>query len=228
MSNVLITGAGRGLGLEVAHEYARVGWYVIGCCRHAKAARPLADLGAEVVKLDVADARDVTALSKRLAATTIDLFICNAGIAGARNPVLAGTTQADFDAVMRTNVLGPMWLSAALADRIAAGGQGRGGKIAYVSSRMGSIGAMANAGSALYRASKAALNAIVKAAALELAPRGVVAIALHPGWVRTDMGGAGADIDPETSVAGMRGVIERAGSRDSGRFFDYTGKEVPW
>jgi NAD(P)-dependent dehydrogenase (short-subunit alcohol dehydrogenase family) len=228
MSNVLITGAGRGLGLEFARQYARDGWDVIGCCRHPKAALPLADLGAEIVKLDVADARDVTALSKRLAATTIDLFICNAGIAGARNPVLAGTTQADFDAVMRTNVLGPMWLSAALADRIAAGGQGRGGKIAYVSSRMGSIGAMANAGSALYRASKAALNAIVKAVALELAPRGVVAIALHPGWVRTDMGGAGADIDPETSVAGMRGVIERAGSRDSGRFFDYTGKEVPW
>jgi NAD(P)-dependent dehydrogenase (short-subunit alcohol dehydrogenase family) len=228
MSNVLITGAGRGLGLEFARQYARDGWDIIGCCRHPKAARPLADLGAEVVKLDVADARDVTALSKRLAATTIDLFICNAGIAGARNPVLTGTTQADFDAVMRTNVLGPMWLSAALADRIAAGGQGRGGKIAYVSSRMGSIGAMANAGSALYRASKAALNAIVKAVALELAPRGVVAIAMHPGWVRTDMGGAGADIDPETSVAGMRGVIERAGSRDNGRFFDYTGKEVPW
>jgi NAD(P)-dependent dehydrogenase (short-subunit alcohol dehydrogenase family) len=228
MSNVVITGAGRGLGLEFARQYARDGWDVIGCCRHPKAARPLVEVGAEVVKLDVADARDVTALSKRLAATTIDLFICNAGVAGARNPVLTGTTQADFDAVMRTNVLGPMWLSAALADRIAAGGQGRGGKIAYLSSRMGSIGAMANAGSALYRASKAALNAVVKAVALELAPRGVVAIALHPGWVRTDMGGAGADIDPETSVAGMRAVIERAGSRDSGRFFDYTGKEVPW
>jgi NAD(P)-dependent dehydrogenase (short-subunit alcohol dehydrogenase family) len=228
MRNVLITGANRGLGLEFARQYARDGWEVIACCRHPKAARALADLGAEVFKLDVADAGDVTALSKRLAGTTIDLFICNAGVAGARNPVLTGTTQADFDAVMRTNVLGPMWLSAALADRIAAGAGGRGGKIAYLSSRMGSIAAMANAGSALYRASKAALNAIAKAVALELAPRGVVAIALHPGWVRTDMGGAGADLEAEASVAGMRTVIARVEARDSGRFFDYTGKDVPW
>jgi len=228
MPNVLITGASRGLGLEFARQYAADGWEVIGCCRHPKAARALADSGAEVVKLDVTDARDVTALSKRLAATAIDLFICNAGVAGARNPVLLGTTQADFDAVMRTNVLGPMWLAAALADRIAAGGDGRGGKIAFLSSRMGSIAAMSNAGSALYRASKAALNAIAKAVALELAPRGVVVIALHPGWVRTDMGGAGADIEAQASVAGMRAVIARAGARDSGRFFDYTGKEVLW
>ncbi len=228
MRNVLITGASRGLGLEFARQYAKEGWQVVGCCRHPKAARALADSGAELVKLDVTDARDVTALSKRLAATTIDLLICNAGVTGARNPVLTGATQADFDAVMHTNVLGPMWLAAALADRIAAGGDGRGGKIAFLSSRMGSIAAMANAGSALYRASKAALNAIAKAVALELAPRGVVAIALHPGWVRTDMGGAGADIEIEASVAGMRSVIARAGARDSGCFFDYTGKEVPW
>lgn len=228
MRNVLITGAGRGLGLEFARQYAEDGWNVIACCRQPKAARELSNLDAEVIKLDVVDARDVTALSKRLAATAIDLFVCNAGIAGARNPVLTGTSQADFDAVMRTNVLGPMWLSAALADRIAAGGEGRGGKAAYLSSRMGSIAAMTNSGSALYRASKAALNAIVKAVALELSPRGVVAIALHPGWVRTDMGGAGADIEAEASVAGMRSVIDRSGASDSGRFFDYTGKEVPW
>lgn len=225
---VLITGAARGLGLEFTRQYADAGWNVVACCRQPKAAHALSNLDAEVVKLDVTDAREVTALSKRLAATAIDLFVCNAGVAGARNPVLAGTSRADFDAVMHTNVLGPMWLSAALADRIAAGGEGRGGKIAYLSSRMGSIAAMANSGSALYRASKAALNAVVKAVALELAARGVVAIALHPGWVRTDMGGAGADIEPETSVAGMRAVIERAGARDSGRFLDYTGKELPW
>jgi len=228
MPTVLITGANRGLGLEFARQYAAERWEVIGCCRQPKAARALSDSGAEVVKLDVTDARDVTALSKRLAASPIDLFICNAGVSGARNPVLSATTQADFDAVMRTNVLGPMWLCAALADHVAAGGKGRGGKIALLSSRMGSIAAMNNGGSALYRASKAALNAVAKAVALELAPRGVVVIALTPGWVRTDMGGAGADIDAQASVAGMRAVIARAGARDSGRFFDYTGQEVPW
>lgn len=222
MPLALITGANRGLGLEFARQYAGAGWEVIGGCRHPKAAGDLSQL-ATAVKLDVTDARDVTALSKRLAATTIDVLVCNAGTAGARAAVLAATTQADFDSVMRTNVLGPMWVTAALAHRVAAGG-----KLAYLSSRMGSIGAMANAGSAAYRASKAALNAIVKAVALELAPRGVVALALHPGWVKTGMGGPGADIDVQTSVAGMRAVLDRAGVRESGRFFDYTGKELPW
>jgi NAD(P)-dependent dehydrogenase (short-subunit alcohol dehydrogenase family) len=223
MPLALITGANRGLGLEFTRQYLRNGWRVIGCCRNPDAAGELATAGAEVMKLDVARAADITAASKRLAGTSIDLVVCNAGVAGARAAVLSPVTQADFDQVMRTNVLGPMWISAALADRLRPGG-----KIAYLSSRMGSIAAMSNAGSALYRASKAALNAVVKAVALELASRGITAIALHPGWVKTDMGGAGADIDAETSVAGMRAVIEGAGPRVSGHFLDYTGKEIPW
>ena len=223
MPLALITGANRGLGLEFTRQYLRDGWRVIGCCRNPDAAGELATAGAELMKLDVARAADVTAASKRLAGTSIDLVVCNAGVAGARAAVLSAVTQADFDQVMRTNVLGPMWISAALADRLRPGG-----KVAYLSSRMGSIGAMSNAGSALYRASKAALNAVVKAVALELASRGVTAIALHPGWVKTDMGGAGADIDAETSVTGMRAVIEGAGPRVSGHFLDYTGKEIPW
>ena len=223
MPLALITGANRGLGLEFTRQYLRDGWRVIGCCRNPDAASELATAGAELMKLDVTRAADVTGVSKRLAATSIDLVVCNAGIAGARAAVLSPITQADFDQVMRTNVLGPMWVSAALAEHLRPGG-----KIAYLSSRMGSIGAMSNAGSALYRASKAALNAVVKAVALELASRGATAIALHPGWVKTDMGGAGADIDAETSVAGMRAVIEGAGPRVSGHFLDYTGKEIPW
>ena len=223
MPRALITGANRGLGLEFTRQYLRDGWRVIGCCRNPDAAGELATAGAEVMKLDVVRAGDVTAASKRLAATSIDLVVCNAGVAGARAAALSPVTQADFDQVMRTNVLGPMWISAALAEHVRPGG-----KIAYLSSRMGSIGTMSNAGSALYRASKAAPNAVVKAVALELASRGVTAIALHPGWVKTDMGGAGADIDAETSVAGMRAVIEGAGPRVSGHFLDYTGKEIPW
>ena len=223
MALALITGANRGLGLEFTRQYLHDGWRVIGCCRDPGAAHELASAGAEVMKLDVTQAADVSAASKRLAGTSIDLLVCNAGVSGARAPVLSPVTQADFDQVMHTNVLGPMWISAGLADHVRPGG-----KIAYVSSRMGSIGAMNNAGSILYRASKAALNAVVKAISLELASRGVTAIALHPGWVKTDMGGAGADIDAATSVAGMRAVIEGAESRVSGHFFDYTGKEIPW
>jgi NAD(P)-dependent dehydrogenase (short-subunit alcohol dehydrogenase family) len=223
MPLALITGANRGLGLEFSRQYARDGWQVIGCCRDPDAAGELAGTGAEVMKLDVTQIADVTAASKRLVDRNIDLIVCNAGVAGSRASVLSPVTQADFDQVMRTNVLGPMWISAALAEHVQTGG-----KIAYLSSLMGSIGAMTNGGSALYRASKAALNAVVKAVALELASRRVTALALHPGWVRTDMGGANADIDASTSVAGMRAVIESAGPRVSGHFFDYTGKEIPW
>jgi NAD(P)-dependent dehydrogenase (short-subunit alcohol dehydrogenase family) len=219
----LITGANRGLGLEFARQYVREGWKVIGCCRDPAKAGELNDTGAEVVKMDVTQAADISAMAKRLAATDIDVLICNAGVSGPRASVLTPVAQADFDQVMRTNVLGPMWAGAALAGRVR-----KGGKIAYVSSRMGSIGDMSNPGSALYRASKAALNAVVKAASLELKPRGVTAIALHPGWVKTDMGGAGADIDVKTSIAGMRAIIAKAGPGVSGHFFDYTGKELPW
>jgi len=223
MPVALITGANRGLGLEFARQYAGAGWRVIGCCRNPEAAHELAHAGAEVMKMDVTQVADVTAASKRLAGTSIDVLVCNAGVSGTRAPALKAVTQTDFDQVMRTNVLGPMWISSSFADCMVPGG-----KIAYVSSRMGSIGAMANAGSALYRASKAALNAVVKAVSLELASRGMTAVALHPGWVRTDMGGAGADIDVETSIAGMRAVIDGAGPSASGHFFDYTGKEIPW
>jgi NAD(P)-dependent dehydrogenase (short-subunit alcohol dehydrogenase family) len=223
MPLALITGANRGLGLEFSRQYARDGWHVIGCCRDPGTADLLAGTGAEVLKLDVTQTADVTAASKRLVGRNIDLIVCNAGVTGSRGSVLSPVNQAEFDQVMRTNVLGPMWISAALAEHVRPEG-----KIAYLSSRMGSIGAMTNAGSALYRASKAALNAVVKAVALELSPRGVTALALHPGWVKTDMGGAGADIDAATSVAGMRAVIENAGLHVSGHFFDYTGKEIPW
>jgi NAD(P)-dependent dehydrogenase (short-subunit alcohol dehydrogenase family) len=223
MPLALITGANRGLGLEFSRQYARDGWQVIGCCRDPGTADLLAGTGAEVMKLDVTQIADVTAASKRLVGRNIDLIVCNAGVTGSRASVLGPVSQAEFDQVMRTNVLGPLWISAALAEQLRTGG-----KIAYLSSLMGSIGAMTNAGSALYRASKAALNAVLKAVALEFASRRVTALALHPGWVRTDMGGASADIDASTSVAGMRAVIESAGPRVSGHFFDYTGKEIPW
>ena len=140
MALALITGANRGLGLEFTRQYLQDGWRVIGCCRDPDGAHELASAGAEVMKLDVTQAADVSAASKRLAGTSIDLLVCNAGVSGARAPVLSPVTQADFDQVMHTNVLGPMRIGAALADHVRPGG-----KIAYLSRRMGSIGAMKNA-----------------------------------------------------------------------------------
>jgi NAD(P)-dependent dehydrogenase (short-subunit alcohol dehydrogenase family) len=123
---------------------------------------------------------------------------------------------------MRTNVLGPMRVIPQIVEALAPGG-----RIAVLSSRMGSISGRAAAGSSLYRASKAAVNSVVKDASIAFAGR-AVCIAFHPGWVRTDMGGSGADIDAATSVSGMRKVIAGLRPADNGGFFGYDGQTLPW
>jgi len=223
MKRVLITGANRGLGLEFARQYRAAGAEVIGTCRRADAANTLRETGAEIIALDVTDGAAVDRLAAMFADRRLDLVICNAGVAGARAHVAQPVTASDFDLVMRTNVFGPMRLIAAIASRMA-----NPGAIAVISSRMGSIGGMGDGGYALYRASKAAVNAVTRAASLEFAADGLAVLALHPGWVKTDMGGADADIDVATSVSGMRRLIDQASARESGRFFDYTGTELSW
>jgi len=124
---------------------------------------------------------------------------------------------------MRTNVLGPLRLTLAFAHNVA---KARGAMV-FLSSRMGSISGMSSSSGIAYRASKAALNAVVKATSLELGKKGVRVMALHPGWVRTDMGGPQAMLTPTESVAGMRHVIENASDKHGG-FFDNTGATIPW
>jgi NAD(P)-dependent dehydrogenase (short-subunit alcohol dehydrogenase family) len=223
MPRTLITGAGRGLGLEFARQYRAAGWDVVATCRQLAAAASLRALGCETDVLDVTDAGAIDSVAAKIPPGSLDLLVLNAGTAGRRTPVLQTTEPGDFDAVMRTNVFGPMRLVAALADRVADGG-----RIAVISSRMGSIGEMSNGNSVLYRASKAAVNAIARAAAIELAARGVTVVVLHPGWVKTDMGGPQADIDVATSVAGMRATILRAGATGGAHFYDYQGQAVAW
>jgi NAD(P)-dependent dehydrogenase (short-subunit alcohol dehydrogenase family) len=223
MPRVLVTGAGRGIGLEFARQYRASGWHVVATCRNAEAASVLRAIGCATLLLDVTDAAAIDAFAAGIPLRSLDLAILNAGTAGRRTSVLDPTDADDFDAVMRTNVFGPMRLFVALSDRIA-----EGGRIAAISSRMGSLGCTANGRSALYRASKAALNAVARAASFELAPRGVIVVVLSPGWVKTDMGGAQADLDVATSVAGMRIAIERTGLADSGRFVDHAEAAIDW
>ena len=223
MSRILITGAGRGIGREFARQYRKTGAEVVATCRSAEAAAELEELGCTTAIVDMTDAAAIDAVATTIAAQSLDVAILNAGTAGHRVPVLELTEPDDFDAVMRTNVFGPMRLIPALADRVA-----KGGRIAMLSSRMGSVGLTANGRSVLYRASKAALNAVARAAAVELAPRGVIVVVLSPGWVRTDMGGADADLDVVTSVAGMRTAIERTTLADSGRFVDHAEAPIIW
>jgi NAD(P)-dependent dehydrogenase (short-subunit alcohol dehydrogenase family) len=220
---VLVVGASRGIGLEFVRQYRADGARVLATHRAAADAARLRALGAEPLPLDVLDAGAIAGLGRRLAGERLDVAIFNAGVFGPRTPGVVAPEAEAFDMVMHTNVLAAMRLIPLLAPALAGGG-----RLAVLSSRMGSISLMQSSSGWLYRASKAALNAALKAASIELGAQGIVCVALHPGWVRTDMGGAGADIDAADSVAGMRRVIAAADAASNGGFFDYGGERLAW
>jgi len=176
------------------------------------------------VALDLLDEHALAGFTDQLAAEKIDIMILNAGLYGPRTSAIAAPGGLDFDAVMQTNVRAPMQLIAMLAPNLVAAR----GKLAVISSRMGSISLMTSTAGWLYRASKAAVNSALRSTSLELGPQGVVCIAFHPGWVRTDMGGAGADIDASASVAGMRRVLATANDSSNGKFLNYNGEQLAW
>lgn len=231
MPTLLITGSNRGLGLEFARQYAADGWRVLACCRapeEATALQALADGAPGRVTLhalDVADLSAIDALAGSLRGTPIDLVINNAGIYPDRH---GGFGHTDYDAWMMAflvNTMAPMRVAEAFAPHLDLG---RGKTIATVSSKMGSLDDNTSGGCYLYRSSKAAVNMVVKSLSLDLAPRGIRAVVLHPGWVQTDMGGPNAQIDARTSVAGMRRVLAQIENADSGRFLSYDGSEIAW
>jgi NAD(P)-dependent dehydrogenase (short-subunit alcohol dehydrogenase family) len=224
MTTVLVVGASRGIGREYVRQYAADGATVIGTARSEAGLAAVREAGGEPLALDVLDAPAVAALGARLADRAIDIAIINAGVYGPRISAVQPPGDEEFDLVMRTNVRAPMQLLSALAPVLTASR----GKVAVVSSKMGSVSLMSSSAGWLYRASKAAVNAAVKAASLELGPRGVVCVAFHPGWVKTDMGGADADIDVATSVAGMRRVLAAANESHSGKFLNYGGEQISW
>ena len=226
MPTVLITGANRGIGLEFARQYAEAGYRVHAACRTPESADALGSLGKGVKlhALDVTDHGRIEALAAGLKGEAIDIVINNAGIYGAQQE-LGKIDYAAWEEVMRVNTLAPLKMAECFLPHLEAG---KMKMIASLTSRMGSIAENDAGGVYIYRSSKAALNAAARSLALDLAPRGITVIVFHPGWVKTDMGGAGALIDAETSVGGMRAVIAGAGPKDSGRFFNYDGTEVPW
>ncbi len=224
MTTVLILGASRGLGKEFVRQYLAEGARVIATARKKADVTALEKQGVIAFQLDVTKPDDFLALKKSLARRSIDIAIYNAGMTGPRLTGVTAVEKADFNAVMQTNVMGAMHAIPALAPMLAK----TKGKFAFVSSKMGSIGLLSTTSSALYRASKAALNAVMKTASLEWGPQGVISFVFHPGWVKTDMGGANADIDTETSIAGMRKVIAKANAKTNGKFINYDGTEFPW
>ena len=216
MPVVLITGANRGIGLEFARQYAADGWEVVATAR--KSSPELEALGVTVKSLDLGDADAVAGFSID---DPLDLFIANAGTSHPMNTDGAENARA-WQAMMMVNAIAPYQLGRALLPKM-----GDGGKMIAVSSGMGSIGDIGG-GWVPYRTSKAALNMAWASLALEARPRGVACVLFSPGWVKTRMGGAGAEITPEQSVGDMRRLIERLAIEDSGRFLRRDGSELPW
>jgi NAD(P)-dependent dehydrogenase (short-subunit alcohol dehydrogenase family) len=224
MATVLVVGATRGIGLEFARQYAADGARVIATFRRPQDADALRSLGARALPLDALDPDSIAALGQQLDGQPIDVALLVAGVYGPDSHDLTPPSREQFDEVMRTNVLAPMQLIALLAQNLEAAQ----GKLAAISSRRGSIGLATDTESWLYRASKAALNSVVKSASIQLGARGVVCMALSPGWVRTEMGGPSAPLDVRDSVASLRRVIAAANRSHNGRFLHYTGEQLEW
>lgn len=231
MPTLLITGANRGIGLELTRQYVAAGWDVIACCRKPAEADALNSLRGNVTveTLDVTDYAAVDRLAAKYRDRAIERLINNAGIYGRRNPALAIEDFDEYLKVLQVNSVAPMKVALALLPSLKLAQERKSGdaRIATISSRMGSMSSNGS-GAYVYRASKAAINAAMHSLALDLKPSGITCILLHPGWVKTDMGGQGADITPQVSAAGIRSVIERIAIGDTGKFYNYDGSEIPW
>jgi NAD(P)-dependent dehydrogenase (short-subunit alcohol dehydrogenase family) len=222
---VLITGASRGLGYELARQYAADGWKVIGTVRNAQGKAVVEKLGAEAHTADVADRKSISRVAARLKGVPIDVLVCNAGMHGPKDVPLGKLDYSIWEEVLRVNVLGAAAVVEALVENVAASERR---VIVMISSRMGSIGDSRGGGEYLYPSSKAALNMLAKTLAIDLAHRGVTVVSISPGWVRTDMGGKDAPLAPETSIRGVRKVIDGLSLEKSGKFFNHDGSAIAW
>lgn len=238
MPTVLITGASRGLGLEFVRQYADANWRVLATCRDPLRAGALTEMTSNACgritthPLDVEDFRSIEQLAQELADATVDVLINNAGIMEPRGANPIGKLDYPFwERVFRVNTFAPAKMVQSFAEQVA---RSERRCIVTITSALASIdinqpGKPLTPGDlTMYRTSKAATNMLVRNLAADLRPRGIVAIAISPGHVRTAMGGPTAPLTPEESIRGMRGVIEKLDGSHSGRFFLHNGQELPW
>ncbi|HJW41123.1 MAG TPA: SDR family oxidoreductase [Rhizomicrobium sp.] len=228
MTTILVTGANRGIGLELVTQYAADGAEVIACCRAPEKADALNALvkkarNVRVAALDVADPQSVASLKSDLGDTPIDILINNAGVGGPRERA-KGIIDADgWLGIFAVNSIAPVTMAAAFHDNLKTG---RDKKLVTITSQLGSI---TSAGGAYpYYASKAAVNSFMHGLSKEWARDGILVGIFHPGWVKTDMGGQSAPVTPAQSAIGLRARIAELSVENSGSFRDYTGRELPW
>ena len=225
---VLITGTNRGLGLEFAEQYSQLGWKVLACCRDLNNANKLFNLqkkfsSIEILKLDVGNLNDINALSNKLKDRAIDVLINNAGIY--RSGSLGSVDPEAWIESFKINTIAPYILIEAFISQIMKSDLK---KIISITSKMGSIDDNTSGGSYIYRTSKTALNSMMRSLTHDLTSKGVSTLTLHPGWVRTDMGGSNAWINSSESVIGMIKQIKKLSKENSGQYLDYAGKTIKW
>jgi NAD(P)-dependent dehydrogenase (short-subunit alcohol dehydrogenase family) len=230
MPSVLITGANRGLGLEFARQYLADGWRVFATCRDPAAADQLQHLAKssgklKVIEMDVTDAASVRKAATQIKDVAIDVIINSAGITGVSGQRPGNIDYDSWARVINVNTMGPLRVLEAFVDHLTRSER----KLAVsITSGMGSLADNTSGGSIGYRSSKAALNMVMRSAAIDLAPRGIACVVVNPGWVKTDMGGPSATLTARDSVTAMRRLIEKLGPAQSGKFFHYDGSEYPW
>ena len=231
MPSALITGANRGLGLEFARQYLADGWQLYAACRDPASASELrrltetSDDKLQMPAMDVTDPASIDATATELDGQAIDLLVNNAGIIGPHGQTIGNIDYEAWAEVLAINTMGPMRVSEAFVEHVARSDRKL---IVTLTSGMGSIADNTSGGSILYRSSKAAVNMVMRSLAIDLAPRGITCVVVNPGWVRTDMGGPNANLQPAESIRALRRLIATLGPEQSGKFFNHTGTEYPW
>ena len=221
MPSVLLVGASRGIGFELARQYREAGWRVIATARNAEGLDRLRLLGCETLRVDVADPAGNSGLAWQLDGEKLDLALYVAGVID-HNAANTPPTQDAFDRVMHTNVMGAMMVIPQVAPMVEAAD----GVFACISSVMGSLQGTRSSDAALYRISKAALNMLVRTSQPEYPSARMVA--MHPGWVQTEMGGANATLTPEQAVMRMRQTLAHITTEHAGQFLSYDGSTIAW
>lgn len=231
MSTLLITGANRGIGLELCKQYLNDGWKVHATCRDPNNATRLSVLADKypdnltIHTLDVSNFEQISSLKNTIGDLPIDVLFNNAGIYGNEANHLGHLDTEAWLETFKVNVISPMKILETFADNVESSSLKT---IANMTSKMGSIEDNGFGGRYAYRSSKTALNMTMVSAALELKDRDISVLLLHPGWVRTDMGGPNGELSVEESAMKLRKIVDNSTLDDSGKFFDINGETIPW